>query len=108
MEEQCIKDFEKYDNKLLKDYMSHIRTKIFNELEDFRKINDKFNERLVFDEVTLLYNFKNYFKDLKIDNSEEAKRLNKLFEIYSCLRYIFDGNRCSNEHLNYLKSLIKD
>ena len=108
MEDQFIKDFEKFDNQLLKDYMIKIRTEIFNGLEDLLKRNDKIYEILVFEESTLLNNLKNNFINKDVDNSEEVKKLTKLIEIYSYLRVIFNNNRWSNESLNNLKSLIKE
>ena len=108
MEDQFIKDIEKFDNQLIKDYMIKIRTEIFNGLEDLRKRNDKIYEILVFEENILFTNVKNnlYFKNE--DNSEEVNKLTKLIEIYSYLRDIFNNNRWSNESLNNIKSLIKD
>ena len=104
MEERIIKEIEKFDNQLLKDYMIKIRTEIFNGLEDLLKRNDKIYEILVFEEDRLLNNLKKNF----IDNSEEEKKLTKLIEIYSYLKDIFNINRYRNERLNNLKSLIKD
>ena len=108
MEDQFIKEFEIIDNKLLKDYMNQIRNEIFNGLENLRKRDDKIYERLVFEEGILWNNLKNNFKELKIDKSEEVKRLTKLFEIYGYLSDIFSNNRWSIEHLNNLKYLIKE
>ena len=107
MEDCFIKDIEKFDNQLIKDYMIKIRTEIFNGLEDLRKRNDKIYEILVFEESILLNNLKNKFINIDVDNSEEVKKLTKLIEIYNYLRVIFNINRCRNESINNLKSLIK-
>ena len=108
MEERIIKEIEKFDNQLLKDYMIKIRTEIFNGLEDLLKRNDEIYEILVFEEGRLLNNLKNNFINKNVDNFEEVKKLTKLIEIYSYLSDIININRCRNKSLNNLKSLIKD
>ena len=108
MEDLYIKEIEKFDNQLIKDYMIKIRTEIFNGLEDLIKRNDKIYEILVFEESTLLNNLKNNFINIDVDNSEEVKKLTKLIKIYSYLRGIFSNNRLSNLIFNNLKSLIKE
>ena len=106
MEDWFIKEIEKFDNQLIKDYMIKIRNEIFNGLEDLKKRNDKIYEILNFGESK----FFNYIKDdfINVDNSEEVKKLIKLIEIYNCLREIINNNRWRNVNLNNLKSLIKD
>ena len=108
MEDNFFKEFEKFDNQILKDYMTKIRTEIFNDLEDLRKRNDKIYEILVSEESILWNKIKNNIRDFNVDNYEEVKRLYKLIEIYNYLRDIFNNNRWSNEYLNKLKSLIKE
>ena len=106
MEDWNIKEIEKFDNQLIKDYIIKIRTEIFNGLGDLQKRNDKIYEIIINEEIKLFYHFKEKFKNLY--KSEEVEKLTKLIEIFSYLREIFNINRWRNESLNNLKSLIKD
>ena len=108
MEDQFIKDIEKFDNQLIKYHINKIRNEIFNVLEDLRKKNDKNYEIIVLEENRLFHNVKNNFNYRDVDNSEEVNKLTKLNNIYSYLSDIFNINRCRNESINNLKSLIKD
>ena len=108
MEDRFIKEIEKFDNQLIKDYIIKIRTEIFNRLEDLRKRNDKIYEIIVFEEGILFNRLRDNFINIDVDNSEEVKKLTKLIEIYSYLRFIFNNIRSNNEILNNLKSLIKE
>ena len=80
MEYKFIKEFEIfYDSQLLKDYRNKIRTVIINGLEDLRKRNDDFSERIIREEILLWFNLINNFSNFNIDNPEEkVKRLTKL------------------------------
>ena len=107
MEERIIKEIEKFDNQLIKDYTNKIRTEIFNGIEDLRKRNDVIHEMLD-NEENKLFNSINYnFNNINVYNSEEVKKLTKLIKIYNYLIELFD-NRWRNKSLNNLKSLIKD
>ena len=107
MEERIIKEIEKFDNQLIKDYTNKIRTEIFNGIEDLRKRNDVIHEMLDNEENKLFNNINYNFNNIKVYNSEEVKKLTKLIKIYNYLIELFD-NRWRNESLNNLKSLIKD
>ena len=80
MEYKFIKEFEIfYDSQLLKDYRNKIRTVIINGLEDLRRRNDDFSERIIREEILLWFNLINNFSNFNIDNPEEkVKRLTKL------------------------------
>ena len=108
MEDQFIKDIEKFDNQLIKDYTIKIRNEIFNDLEDLRKRNDKIHEILINEEDILFDNLKKKIINIDVDISKEVKKLTKLIEIYNYLRQIFYINLSRNVRLNNLKCLIKD
>ena len=105
---KLINDIEKFDSQLKKDYMILIRNEIFNVLEDIQNKNDDNYEIIVSEEIRLFNNVKNNFYYRNEGNSEEVNKLIKLIKIYSYLSNIFNINRCRNESLNNLKSLIKD
>ena len=80
MEDQFIKDIEKFDNQLIKDYMIKIRNEIFNVLEDLRNKNDKNYEIIVSEEKKLFNDVKNDFYYRDEDNSEKINKLTKLID----------------------------
>lgn len=104
MEEKFIKDFENfYDFQLLKDYGNKIRTEINNELDDLRKTNDKFSQRIISEESRL---WSILIRDFNRDNSEEKlKRLTKLIEIYSRFTNIFYQIYFIRDNAEHIKSL---
>ena len=111
MEDCFIKDIEKFDNKLIKDYVIKIRTEIFDGLKDLIKRNDENDENyeiIIFQETKLFNILKRDFINIYKHKSEEVKKLTKLIEIYKYLTIIFNNNLFSNESLNNIKSLIKD
>ena len=108
MEYKFIKEFEIfYDSQLLKDYRNKIRTVIINGLEDLRKRNDDFSERIIREEILLWFNLINNFSNFNIDNPDEkVKRLTKLIEIYTCFSDICRQIYCTRDGVNPIKSLI--
>ena len=108
MEDKFIKEFEDfYDSKLLKDYSNKIRTEIINGLEDLRKRNDDFSEKIICEESRLWSNLIRNFRDFNKDNSEEkVKRLTKLIEIYTCFSDICHQIYYTRNNVKRIKSLI--
>ena len=108
MEDKIIKEFENfYDNQLLEDYGNKIRTEIINGLEDLRKRNNKFSERIIQEESRLRFNLIKDFSAFNINNSEEkVKRLSKLIEIYYCFSKICSRIYYTRDDVNDIKSLI--
>ena len=105
MEDKFIKEFENfYDNQLLKDYGNKIQTEIINELEDLRKRNDDFSERIICEESRL---WSNLINDFNKDNSKEkVKMLTKLIEIYTCFSGICRQMNYTRDNVKHIKSLI--
>ena len=95
-----------YDEQKIKDYCSKIRNEISNGIEDLRKENDDFYERLIREESRLWSDFLNEFRGSKFYSKEKVKRLEKLFEIYNLLGSLSSNMHCARIEINHIKSLV--
>ena len=106
MEAKFFSEIEKkMDVKTLKDFEKEVRTKIYNELEIFRKKNDDLSRVLMAGECDMWKKIRNEeYSWLKI-NSDKKKKLYRLIDIYSKFDDIVDSVKDLNAKIDKIKLL---
>ena len=96
-----------YDKKSVRDYTNKIPNEINNGLDDLRKRDTNFDDKLLEREMDLFRNIKAILSVYEQDTyKKEVKRLINLIEIFICLERLSFHNRCFKNDVNSIKSLV--
>ena len=106
METKFFSEIEKkMDVKTIKDFEKEIRTKIYSELETFRKKNDDLNKILHSVEMNMWNNIKNGGYSWLVIDDKKKKKLFRLIDIYSEFSDIVDNVKSLNKKVEKVKKL---
>ena len=106
METKFFSEIEKtMDVKTIKDFEKEIRTKIYSELETFRKKNDELNRILGAGELAIWGNIRNDGYSWLVLDDKKKKKLFRLIDIYTNFSDILNDVKSLNKKVEKVKKL---